>query len=103
MVRQESIDKFNNYIKEELSRHYITVDVLEVKEKKFNYYIKSPDRAQLLEFVICDNVQYAAELVCEINKSDNLDLHDWMDKFTEEAIKLGIDPNQPVGLDIIVF
>lgn len=104
MVRQESVAQFEQYIKEVLSRHYVTINGIEI-DKNYVFEIKSLDKAKLFKLVICDNIEYAAELVCAIDKSDPQEnfYSCWLNKFLEQSKNLNINPNQPVGIDILVF
>lgn len=104
MVRQESVVQFEQYIKEALSRHYVTINGIEI-DKKYVFEIKSLDKAKLFKLVICDNIEYAAELVCAIDKSNPKgNLYDyWLNKFSENCKCSKIDPSGPVGIDILVF
>lgn len=103
MVRQESIKALNEYIDKTLKRHKVTINGVEI-DKKYQYIIKDEHKAKLFNLVLCDNVEYAARLVSEDLASDKNNLYNfYLRKFTEEAEKLGIEPNSPVGIDIIVF
>lgn len=104
MVRQESVKAFEKYVNETLKRHSVTINGVEVP-KNYVFEIKSLKMAKPQQLVICDNINYAAELACEINKSDLPNNYkDYLiDKFSNDCKTRNINPNEALGIDIIVF
>lgn len=101
MVRQESVDE----LKEILNRKYTsttTVGNVEIQNpKRWIYSIVPHTDQEFKSYILCDNARYAAELVCEVDESESIDY--WVKRFTDMAVDRGLDHNQPIGLDIVLF
>ena len=101
MVRQESVDE----LKEILNRKYTsttTVGNIEIQNsKRCRYSIVPHTDQEFQSYILCDNARYAAELVCEVDESDSIDY--WVKRFTDMAVEMGVDHNQPIGLSVVLF
>lgn len=98
MVRRESIEQLQNMLNCETG----ATEGNETRTlKRWNYTIVKAVEYISPTIVICDDVRYAAELVCELDDSEPLAC--WMGFFTDLATNNDLNPHDKIGLTISRF